>query len=347
MNIKNILLVTSAISVLPFVASAESGNWYVGVGAGAAHHHDADIVRGGTRNDADFDWGWSGETALGYRYGNGFRTELELSYKGNNDVDTISGTLTPGGDTRSWAGMINVLYDIDMFEDTRFMPYIGLGAGVIRSEYDNVGPCCGFATRVDDTDTTFGYQGIAGISFRATEMVDLYANYKYTSAHEPEYNALAVTNVDADYDVSTIMAGIRINLGAPSSPAPAPVAAAAEPAPSPEPETSRTYLVFFDFNRSDLTPEALDVLRQAAEDARNGGAVKVEVRGHADRSGSDAYNVRLSQKRAQAVRSELGRLGLPVEEIATQALGEREPLVPTADGVKEPQNRRAEIVYVR
>jgi outer membrane protein OmpA-like peptidoglycan-associated protein len=142
------------------------------------------------------------------------------------------------------------------------------------------------------------------------------------------------------------MAGIRINFGAPA-PMPAPVAAMPEPAPAPVPESSRTYLVFFDFDRSDLTPEAREVLRQAAEDAKNGGAIKVEVRGHADRSGSDTYNVRLSQKRAQSVRSELGRLGLPVSEIATDAAGEREPLVPTADGVKEPQNRRAEIMYVK
>ena len=66
--------------------------------------------------------------------------------------------------------------------------------------------------------------------------------------------------------------------------------------------------------------------------------------GHADRSGTPQYNQRLSQRRADAVAAELVRRGVPRNAMAIQAFGESRPLVPTADGVREPQNRRVEIV---
>ena len=66
--------------------------------------------------------------------------------------------------------------------------------------------------------------------------------------------------------------------------------------------------------------------------------------GHADRSGDAAYNQRLSQRRAEAVAAELVRDGVARGNISVQAFGESRPLVPTADNVREPQNRRVEIV---
>ena len=66
--------------------------------------------------------------------------------------------------------------------------------------------------------------------------------------------------------------------------------------------------------------------------------------GHADRSGSAQYNQRLSQRRADVVAAELVRNGVNRSDIGVSAYGESRPLVPTADGVREPQNRRVEIV---
>lgn len=120
---------------------------------------------------------------------------------------------------------------------------------------------------------------------------------------------------------------------APAAPAPAPAARVPE----------QSSLVFFDWDRSDITPEAATVIRRAAETARNSGATRIEVVGHADRSGPDAYNMGLSQRRANAVRAVLVREGVPQNRITTAARGETQPLVPTPDGVREPQNRRAEI----
>jgi OOP family OmpA-OmpF porin len=101
--------------------------------------------------------------------------------------------------------------------------------------------------------------------------------------------------------------------------------------------------VFFDFNKSDLTPQATQIVDQAAHNA--GKVTQLEVTGHTDTVGSDAYNMRLSRRRAESVAAQLEKDGVPSSEIAIFAKGKRDLLVPTADGVKEPQNRRVQIVY--
>ncbi len=72
---------------------------------------------------------------------------------------------------------------------------------------------------------------------------------------------------------------------------------------------------------------------------------KLTVTGHTDTHGSDAYNMRLSKRRAVTVQQELMHDGVPAGEIAIFAKGKHDLLVPTADGVKEPQNRRVQIVF--
>ena len=84
---------------------------------------------------------------------------------------------------------------------------------------------------------------------------------------------------------------------------------------------------------------------QAAANAGMAKVTRINVTGNTDASGSDAYNMRLSERRAQTVAAELERRGIPASEISIIAKGERNLLVPTADGVREPQNRRVEIVY--
>ncbi len=79
--------------------------------------------------------------------------------------------------------------------------------------------------------------------------------------------------------------------------------------------------------------------------ARSLGNVRIVTTGHTDLSGSAAYNQGLSQRRADAVRAEQVRLGLTGYDIQTVARGESDPLVATPDGVREPQNRRVQIVF--
>jgi outer membrane protein OmpA-like peptidoglycan-associated protein len=103
-------------------------------------------------------------------------------------------------------------------------------------------------------------------------------------------------------------------------------------------------MVFFDFDRSNITDTAATTIRQAANDAKAGRSTRIGVTGHADRSGADAYNMALSLRRGNAVKDQLVREGIPATAIAVVGRGESQPLVQTADGVREPQNRRVEIV---
>jgi hypothetical protein len=106
-----------------------------------------------------------------------------------------------------------------------------------------------------------------------------------------------------------------------------------------------SYLVFFDFNKSNLTAAATKIVDQAAADAAAGKPTQITVTGYTDTVGSDAYNMRLSRRRAEAVAAQLEKDGLAAGEIGIVAKGKHDLLVPTADGVKEPQNRRVSIVY--
>ena len=105
------------------------------------------------------------------------------------------------------------------------------------------------------------------------------------------------------------------------------------------------FIVFFDWDKDEITPAAAAILDNAASAYQQTGRASVTLAGHADRSGSDAYNVGLSQRRANNVRSYLAGRGVPDGSITTEAFGESRPLVDTADGVREPQNRRVEITF--
>jgi len=116
-------------------------------------------------------------------------------------------------------------------------------------------------------------------------------------------------------------------------------------APKPPAATGKkSYIVFFDFDRALITPTAATTIKQAAADAKAGKSTRLDVTGHADKSGGDAYNMALSLRRGNAVKDQLVREGIPANQIAVVGRGESMPLVQTADGVREPQNRRVEIV---
>ena len=104
------------------------------------------------------------------------------------------------------------------------------------------------------------------------------------------------------------------------------------------------YLVFFAHDAAAIDDRARLVITAVAAAAKRAGARALMVAGHADRSGAESYNASLSQRRADAVRAALIRAGLRPERVSVTAHGESAPMVPTGDGVREPRNRRAEIV---
>jgi OmpA-OmpF porin, OOP family len=117
----------------------------------------------------------------------------------------------------------------------------------------------------------------------------------------------------------------------------------AMPAAAPPAQPS-TYLVLFDFDKSDINAAAQSVINQVIADYNANKSTAVSVTGHTDRAGSDAYNERLSERRADTVREALIAGGIPAEAITTAWKGESENAVPTEDGVREQANRRAEVI---
>jgi hypothetical protein len=127
------------------------------------------------------------------------------------------------------------------------------------------------------------------------------------------------------------------------------LAACSEPAPPPAPPPpppaqATSFMVFFDWDRSNLSTQAENTIAQAANAFKTTGSARVTATGHTDKSGPENYNMALSLRRANTVKDSLVRNGVLASSISVIGVGEAQPLVQTADGVREPQNRRVEIV---
>jgi outer membrane protein OmpA-like peptidoglycan-associated protein len=150
----------------------------------------------------------------------------------------------------------------------------------------------------------------------------------------------SVTSGD-EYNHSFLL-GVRYAFGV--APAVATVAQTQTTAAAPAPAPARSYLVFFDWDKADLTARAKQIIGDAADNSRKVSYTKLEVNGYTDTSGTPTYNQGLSVRRAQAVAAELVKDGVPRNAIVITGYGDTKLLVPTAAGVREPQNRRVEIV---
>lgn len=131
---------------------------------------------------------------------------------------------------------------------------------------------------------------------------------------------------------------------APAEPAPAePAALAPAAAPEPAPQSVVLEDVNFEFNKATLRPEAYETLDKAVETLKSWGDGTVEVGGHADSKGSEAYNMALSRRRAEAVREYLVSKGIPAERLVTTAYGESQPIADNSTDVGRFKNRRVEL----
>jgi outer membrane protein OmpA-like peptidoglycan-associated protein len=109
-------------------------------------------------------------------------------------------------------------------------------------------------------------------------------------------------------------------------------------------QTARSYLVFFDWDSTELTGRARQIVTDAATASQRLNVTRIEVAGNTDTSGTPQYNLGLSRRRADVVAALLVEHGVPNSAISITALGDTQPLVPTGPGVREPQNRRVQIV---
>jgi outer membrane protein OmpA-like peptidoglycan-associated protein len=345
---------------------------YVGAGAGLNLHNnqrlspDRGLAAGlsnlgiNGRGTAIFEPGFVGVASIGYGFGYGLRAEIEGSYR-ENELEKVRGfpgsTLSnrASGLNRTYGVMGNLLYDFRIPGVPWFVPYVGAGAGYMWREQDQFavnGRGGAIALRSRAIEGSFAYQGIAGAAFpiRAVPGLAVTAEYRYLNTLPERFNTRAVATatgaglaggtLKSENQNHSVLVGLRYAF---NTPRPAPVMAQVPPA-APAAPVARTYLVFFDWDRADLTDRARQIIGDAAQNARNTRSTRIEVSGHADRSGTPQYNQRLSQRRAEAVAAELVRQGVARNEIGVQAFGESRPLVPTADNVREPQNRRVEIV---
>lgn len=349
MKLRVALLAGAALLAMASTPALAQSGPYIGIGGGATWLEETDIKGAGAVNSIDFDMGWAGILKGGYAYGNGIRSELELGYR-SWDVDSANGGATSGGDASMYTAFVNVLYDF--MPSNTWSPYVGAGLGGARVNTDTRAN----AIRSDDNDTTWAAQGILGAWYALADNWLLSADYRYMYLGDTSFstNTAGVT-MDGGNQVHTVMLGLTYRFGAPAAkpaPAPMPVAAPAPApapapaAPPPAPRAPETYIVFFAFDKSDISPVAAQVLDRAVADYRATGSTNVRIEGNADRSGKNDYNLKLSQRRADAVAAYLRTKGIAQNAIQTVANGEEKPRVPTADGVRNDENRNAQI-YLR
>jgi outer membrane autotransporter protein len=258
-----------------------------------------------------------------------FSPSAELNYgtlDGGNFADG-AGDLVTVGRTNDFWGKLNGRFSTDVITERGLLvqPYLNIGV-LYRGDT---------STKVDigtfsNTSNINGFNGdvAVGVNTNLASSLSLSAQVDY----------LAGNRVNG----WTGFVGLRYSLGATESPPPA-AAPMMPPPPPPPPAPTKTFIVFFDFNKSNLTAEAQSVVSEAVKAAKENGMVRVLVTGHTDTVGSDSYNMGLSVRRAQSVKEEMVREGMGGDSISIEGKGFHDPLVPTGPGVREPQNRRAVI----
>lgn len=332
------VILASALGLGAGAARADDASgWYVGALGGLNFTETSSSILPSVSTSAvslSHKTGWGLGALAGYDFGP-FRLQGDVVYRRNkfDQISQGSSEADLDGRVTSIAPMLSALYDIPT--GTSFTPYIGAGVGAARTTVKGNGE--------KESAWAMAYQGIAGVSFDLNPDVVLGAEYRYFSAKEKDYGE---TLRDYEYDNHSILFGITYRFGAAPA-APVSVAAVAPPPPPPPPpapELARSYIVFFDWNSSAITSEAATIISEAAGAAKKLAVTRIDLTGHADRSGTPAYNQQLSDKRGVAVKNALVQLGIAETDISVVGKGETTPLVPTADGVREPQNRRVEIV---
>ena len=264
-----------ALGIAPAQAAHFNG-WYVSLEGGAnwvdEWNHGQQTTNGaGVITDTDtatssFDTGWAVSGSVGYAFRN-WRLEVEGGYR-SNDQDSLvqfdpgPTLITKSGELTHWSVMGNVLYDIPLW--SRWSVTLGAGAGAALSDFN-------YAPGRSDDEWNLAWQGIGGINYAIGRRTDLYVSYRYFRVVDPEFSFATTTpaaiNGD-DFVNHTVTLGLRFDLSPDEVPEPPPPPAVA-PAPPPAPPAVKHFVIFFGFNKCNITSEADGVLSQAASAAKS------------------------------------------------------------------------------
>ena len=338
---------------------------YIGAGAGFNWLQNEHLINAtGTAASASLQshFGWAAVGSVGWAFPNGLRVEIEGDYRNNQFAHgrNFGFPARAGGREMKYGPMFNVLYDMtNLLAQTTglavpyFAPYIGVGIGYQWAHLSGFTASAetGFpSVASDDTYGAIAYQFILGgaVPIPSVRGLAMTAEYRFFGVGSRKYNvstqaapgtpvSFGSAKLGNDFNHS-VMIGVRYNFGQP--PPPPPPAPAAVPAPAP----SRSYLVFFDWDKATLTDRARQIIKEAADNSTSVQYTRIEVNGYTDTSGTKQYNQGLSVRRARAVQAELVKDGVPESAITIQGFGDTNLLVPTGPGVREPQNRRVEII---
>jgi outer membrane protein OmpA-like peptidoglycan-associated protein len=329
-------------------------------------------------NNGDLDGDWIESIGMGYAFVNsGFRVEGEIAHRYDESSDNFQDFFDPDpffidpfvrlnrDKWHVWSYMVNGYYDFN--KGSWWEPYVGAGIGIDQVVVSQAGTVANVVDlddglvvsasnfRVNDDDWAFAWQLMAGVAFRATEQLMIDVSYRYHQTDGAEVDGVVFEEPvialvpqefftqDADYDNNAVMVGLRWQFSAPEPPPP-PYAPPPPPPPPPPPACpTQDFVVYFEWDRSNLNQAALDTIDQAVNQARACNLGDVLVIGHADTSGGADYNVGLSERRASVVRDALTSRGVPAQAIRTEARGETDLAKPTPDGVREPLNRRTAV----
>jgi len=279
------------------------------------------------------------------------------------------GNYAAAGDINMLSFMLNGLFDFG--PDDGLQGYFGGGIGVARTDLQGsvnaTGP--GFA---DDSDSGLAWQMLAGVRAPISESWDAGLRYRMFTAENVGIVDPIGRTLDGTLRTHSIMGTLTYNFGgepepeptqtcwngsvlpvtascparpAPPPPPPVPVPPPPPPPPAPPPCNKGPYIVFFEWDQSDVTPEAATILDNAVSQYANCGSASVMLAGHTDSSGSTTYNEGLADRRNSSVNDYLTGRGVPAGRISSEGFGESQLRVPTGDGVRELQNRRVEVSY--
>jgi outer membrane protein OmpA-like peptidoglycan-associated protein len=346
---KAALFGSAALLVLAGPASAARlTSWYGAVEGGANWVQDFEmeqyVTPGGVTSTGTLseDMGWAAFATLGYSYTNRWRFEFEGGVRRNqlHELTPTGGVAAlADGNLDEYTLMANGIYDIALGSGMQLSIGGGVGADYARLSSPALTP----AFRGDDVGLAF--QAFAGLSVPVASWLDMTMNYRFLyvpslNLEDPDVVAPSVAHADLkDVKKHTLTLGFRFGG---RGEAPVQVVSSAPPA-APEPSVARHYIVFFGFNKCNITQNADAVLSEAANAAQQLGTVSIQISGHTDTVGSVAANQKLSECRANAAKKNLVGKGISPSSITAIGYGETRLMVQTEDAVKEPQNRRAAI----